>query len=71
MHQYELIERIVEALELYDGMETINHTPLKGNLLVKYEYRLPSNGQFSYSSVMGMLLYLVGHTHTNIYHTIK
>ena len=71
MNQYVLIGRIVEALVIYDGMVTKNNTPLGLKTLVKDEYRPPAHGQFIYSSVVGMLLYLTGNTRSNIAYAIN
>ena len=71
MRQYGLIERIIEALGLYDGMVTNKHTPLEGNQLVKDKYGPPVHGQFNGSSFLGIIMYLTGHTPPNISYDIN
>ena len=58
MHKYGLIERIFVALGLDDGMLMKKYTPSEVNPLVKYKYGHPAHGQFSYCSVVGMMMYL-------------
>ena len=57
---------ILGALGLDGAMVSKNHKPLEINLLVKDKYGITSHGQFIYSFVMGMLMYLAGHTRPNI-----
>jgi hypothetical protein len=61
MKQTGLIKRIIEALGLDDGGKG-KFTPSESKPLVKYINGDLANGAFSYSSVVGMLLYLSGHT---------
>ena len=62
MTQTGLIERVVEALGLDDGYARGKHTPAETKPLVKDEDGVAAAEGFSYSSVVGMLLYLSGHT---------
>ena len=71
MRQDGLIDRIIEALGLDDGMAKVKWTPADGNPLVKDEDGEPPSGQFSYSSVVGMLLYLAGHTRPDIAYAVN
>ncbi len=52
----------VEALGLDDGYAWGKHTPAETKPLVKDEDGVAATEGFSYSSVVGMLLYLLGHT---------
>jgi hypothetical protein len=62
MKQTGLIERVVEALGLDDGYARGKHMPAETKPLVKNEDGVAAAEGFSYSSVVGMLLYLSGHT---------
>jgi hypothetical protein len=61
MKQTGLIKRIIEALGLDDGAKE-KFTPSESKPLVKDVNGDLASGAFSYSSVVGMLLYLSGHT---------
>ncbi len=61
MKQTGLIKRIIEALGLDDGAKG-KFTPSESKPLVKDVNGDLASGAFSYSSVVGMLLYLSGHT---------
>ncbi len=52
----------VEALGLDDGYARGKHTPAEIKPVVKDEDGVAAAEGFSYSSVVGMLLYLSGHT---------
>ena len=71
MRQDGLIERIVEALVLYDGTATKNNTPSEGNPLVKDKDGPSTHGNFRHSSVAGIMLYLAVHKRTNIDHSFN
>jgi hypothetical protein len=62
MKQVGLTKRIIEALGLDDGYAKGKHTPAESKPLVKDADGEGVNGGFSYSSVLGMLLYLSDHT---------
>jgi hypothetical protein len=57
-----LIERVVEAWGLDDEYAWGKHTPVETKPLVKDEDGVAAVEGFSYSSVVGMLLYLSEHT---------
>jgi hypothetical protein len=63
MKQIGLIKRVIEALGLDDGLVKGKHTPSESKPLIKDLDGEAASGAFSYSSVVGMLLYLSGHTH--------
>jgi len=66
MKQTGLIKRVIEALGLDDGYAKGKHTPAESKPLVKDADGEGAHGGFSYSSVVGMLLILSGHTQHNI-----
>ncbi len=53
-----------------DGYAKGKHTPAKTKALVKDADGEVAHGGFNYSSVIGMLLYLSGHTHPNIAYAV-
>ena len=61
MKQTGLIDRVVEALGLDSKLSTSKWTPAKATPLSHDKDSEPPQGSFSYSSVIGMLLYLSGH----------
>jgi hypothetical protein len=65
-----LTKRVIKALGLDDGYAK-GHTPAKTKALVKDADGEVAHGGFSYSSVVGMLLYLSGHTCLNIAYTVN
>ena len=71
MRQEGLIDRVIGALGLDDGMAKCKWTPSEGTPLVKDEDGEPATGQFSYSSVVGMLLYLSGHSRPDITYAVN
>ena len=66
MKQVGLIDRVIETLGLDDGMANGKFTPAESTPLVKDSDGEAACGSFSYSSVVGMLLFLSGHTHPDI-----
>jgi hypothetical protein len=71
MKQTGLISRVIEALGLDDGCAKGKYTPSESKLLVKDVNGPSESGAFSYSSVVGMLLYLSGHTCPNITYAVN
>ena len=71
MKQTGLIDRVVEALGLDDGYARGKHTPAETKPLVKDEDGAAASEGFSYSSVVGMLLYLSGHTRPDITYAVN
>jgi hypothetical protein len=62
MKQTGLIKRVIEALGLDDGYAKGKHTPAESKPLIKDADGEGVHGGFKYSSIVGMLLYLSGHT---------
>ena len=71
MKQTGLIKRVIEALGLDDGYAKGKKTPAESKPLVKDEDGEAASGAFSYSSVVGMLLYLSGHTRPDIAYAVN
>ena len=57
MKQVGLIDRVIETLGFNDGMAKGKFTPAESTPLVKNSDDEAPSGSFSYSSVVGMLLY--------------
>jgi hypothetical protein len=57
-----LIKQVIKALGLDDGLVKGKYTPSESKPLVKDLNGEAASGAFSYSSVVGILLYLSGHT---------
>jgi hypothetical protein len=66
MTQTGLIDRVVEALGLDSKLSTSKWTPAEATPLTRDEDGEPPQGSFSYNSVVGMLLYLSGHSRPDI-----
>ena len=60
--QTRLIQRIIESVCLDDGMSKDKFTPSESKPLVKDKNGELESGMFRYSSVVGMLLCMSGHT---------
>jgi hypothetical protein len=71
MKQTGLIKRVIEALGLDDGYVKGKHTPAESKPLVKDEDGEAASCGFSYASVVGMLLYLSGHTRPDIAYAVN
>ena len=71
MKQTGLIKRVIEALELDDGYANGKHTPAESMPFVKDADGEGVHGKFSYSSVVGMLLYLSRHSCPNIAYAVN
>ena len=69
--QVGLIDRVIETLGLNDGMAKGKFTPTESTPLVKNSDGEAPSGSFSYSSVVGMLLYLSGHTRPDIAYAVN
>ena len=71
MKQTGLIDRVIETLGLDLGTTSGKFTPAEAKPLVKDADGEPASGEFSYSSVVGMLLYLAGHTRPDIAYAVN
>ena len=71
MKQTGLIDRILEALGLDTKMATGKWTPAESKPLTKDADGEGPQGSFSYSSVVGMLLYLAGHSRPDIAYAVN
>jgi hypothetical protein len=66
MKQTGLIKWVIKALGLDNGLVKGKYTPSESKPMVKNINSEATSGAFSYSSVVGMLLYLSRHTHPDI-----
>ena len=71
MRQTGLIDRIIEALGLNVGTVNGKFTPTELKPLVRDEDGEEAHGDFNYSSVVGMLLYLSGHSRPEIAYAVN
>ena len=71
MKQTGLIDRVIEALGLDVGTVNGKATPAEGRPLVKDENGLDAKREFNYASVVGMLLYLAGHSRPDIAYAVN
>ncbi len=61
---------MLETLGLDVGITNVKYTPAKVKPLAKHVWK-PTSGDFNYSSVIGLLLYLASHTYPDILYNIK
>ncbi len=66
MKKVGLIDRVIETLGLGSCISTPKWTPAEGTLLARDQDGEPPYDNFRYSSVVGMILYLSGHTQPDI-----
>ena len=71
MKQVGIIDRVTEKLGLDDGIAKRNFTTSESKPLVKYVYVSGPCEIFSYNSVVGILLYLSGHTSPDIAYAVN
>eukprot|EP00984_Skeletonema_dohrnii_P014730 scaffold6241_cov78-Skeletonema_dohrnii-CCMP3373.AAC.4 len=71
MTQTGLIDRIISALGLEGGDIRPKLTPAEHKPLVRDTDGIPAEGAFSYSSVVGMLLYLAGHSRPDLAYSVN
>jgi hypothetical protein len=71
MTQEGLIKRIIEALDLDMDQTNAKGTPAECKPLVKDENGKPQQDTFNYVSVVGMLLYLLGHTRPDLAYSVS
>ena len=71
MTQDGLIDRIIETLGLDDGNTHGKWTPSEAKPLVKDVDGEEARGDFSYSSVVGMLLYVTGHSRPELAYAVN
>jgi hypothetical protein len=65
------LARILDALGLDSKMVTNKYTPAEAKPLTRNEDGEGPQGSFSYASVVGMLLYLSGHTRPDIAYAVN
>jgi hypothetical protein len=66
MTQEGLIKRVIEALGLDMDQTNAKGTPAERKPFVKDENGEPQQDTFNYASIVGMLLYLLGHTRPDL-----
>jgi hypothetical protein len=71
MKQMGLIQSVIVAPGLNRGYAKCKHTLAESKPSVKDAGGVLASGGFSYSSVVGMLLYLLGHIHPNIAYAVN
>ena len=71
MKQEGLILRVIQAMGLDVGTVSPKWTPAEAAPLVRDTDGAPAMGAFSYSSVVGMLLYLSGHSRPDIAYAVN
>jgi hypothetical protein len=71
MKQTGLIDRIVEALGLDTKLAKNKWTPAEAKPLTRDEDGEKPQGSFSYASIVGMMLYLAGHSRPDIAYAVN
>ncbi len=71
MMQKGQIKQVLETLGLDVGTANRKLTHAEGKPLAKHVHGEPASGDFNNTSVVGMLLYLAGHTHPDITCTVS
>ena len=71
MKQVGLIDRILDALGLDSKLATNKYTPAEAKPLTRDVDGEGPQGSFSYASVVGMLLYLAGHSRPDIAYAVN
>ena len=71
MKQTGLVQRVIEAVGLDDGMLKVKFKPSDQRPLVRNSDDKPPSGMFIYSSIFGIFIYLSGHTSTDISFTVN
>ena len=71
MKQTGLIDRIIDALGLDSKLSTNKWTPAEAKPLTHDKDGKPCQGSFSYTIVVGMMLYLAGHTRPDIAYAVN
>ncbi len=66
-----LIDHMLKTLGLDDGTACCKWTPAEAKPLVNDKDGPPMTGDFSYSSAIGMLLYLAGHSQPDIAYALN
>ena len=66
MKQNGLVQRVIQAVGLDDGMVKGKLTSSEQRPLVKYANGKPPSGMFSYSIVVGIIIYRLGHSRPDI-----
>ena len=71
MTQTGLIDRVITALGLDDVTVKMKSTPAERRPLIKDVDGDPSSESFSYASIVGMMLYLSGHTRPDLAYAVN
>ena len=71
MRQYGLIDRLIAQLVINGGAAKYKWNPAEAKPLVNDEDGLGPSGNFRYSNVVGMMLYLSGNTHQDITYAVN
>ena len=71
LKQVDLIDRILETLGLDTNLATNKWTPTEHDHLVKDADGEGPQGSFNYSSVVGMVLYLSGHSRPDVAYAVN